>query len=163
MSLVLNEVQLMQNPALGAYLLHEFLLGYSPKNQFPKGLPMPLAFLVLPLALHDATSAQINSTLSSSGLRLFQHKFNNNKDELLNFHNRAIQMRQITLKSLSIAFTCQLVSLNKKTGELWLAKSIGYKSDIRSLTDLGKSARRLGVWFSALSIIEITNALRVDL
>ena len=163
MSLVLNEVQLMQNPALGAYLLHEFLLGYSPKNQFPKGLPMPLAFLVLPLALHDATSAQINSTLSSSGLRLFQHKFNNNKDELLNFHNRAIQMRQITLKSLSIAFTCQLVSLNKKTGELWLAKSIGYKSDIRSLTDLGKSARRLGVWFSALSIIEITPALRVDL
>lgn len=163
MSLVLNEVRLMQNPALGAYLLHEFLMGYSPKTQFPRGLPMPLAFLVLPLVLHDATSTQILSTLSSSGLRLFQHKFNNNKDELLNFHNRAMQMRQITLHSLRITFACQLVSLNIKTGELWLAKNNGYKTDIKSLADLGKSARRLGIWFSALNITEITNALRVDL
>jgi hypothetical protein len=163
MSLVLNEVQLIQNGALGAYLLHEFSLGFSPPKSDPIGIPLPLAFMVLPLVLHESTCAEINSTLPSSGLRLFQHKFDKTKDQLLNFHQRAIEMRALTLKSLQITFACDLLSLQSETAELWTLKSKQHKTTEKSVSDLGKAANRLGQWFATLSISEITTTLRIDL
>ncbi len=51
MTTILNEVQAMQNPALGAALLWRFACGFTPESS-PNGTPLPLAFVVLPLAFH---------------------------------------------------------------------------------------------------------------
>lgn len=165
MKLVLNEVQLIQNPALGAYLMHEFALGFSPPDKEPIGIPMPLLFLVLPLVMHEATCATILSTQSSSGMRLFQHKFHaqKEKDRLLGFHQRAVDTRPLSLRSLRIALSWGLLALATETGHIWAVKSKGFKSPSSGVANLAKAANRLGNWCGGMPLHEITSLLRVDL
>lgn len=165
MKLVLNEVQLIQNPALGAHLLHEFALGFSPPSKEPIGIPMPLLFLVLPLVMHEHTCAIILSTQSNSGMRLFQHKFQTKKekDRLLDFQLRAIETRPLSLRSLGVAISCGLLALATETGHVWAVSSKGYKSPSKAVENLGKAANRLGNWCGNLPLHEITTLLRVDL
>lgn len=163
MSLVLNEVRLIQNQALGAYLLHEFVAGYSPSKQEPKGIPLPLLFLVLPLVLHEPTAREIRSTQSRSGLRLFEHKFEKAKDQLLGFQARALAMRALTLNSMRIAFACNLFILNRENANVWLAREKQHKPASDNVADLGKAAKRLGTWFASVSVSEISGILRIDL
>jgi hypothetical protein len=56
----LNEFEIVQNPALGAYAIWRFGLGFQSEEGRPAALP--LAFLILPLVLHRPTLEMINST-----------------------------------------------------------------------------------------------------
>ncbi len=46
-TLGLTELDIVQNPAIGAYLIWQFALGYQEDGA--EGVPIPLAFLVLPM------------------------------------------------------------------------------------------------------------------
>ena len=65
----LNEAAIVQNPALGAFALWKFGLAYQARNG--DRAVLPLAFLVLPLILHEETRQVVLSTQKSSGLTLF--------------------------------------------------------------------------------------------
>ena len=67
MSGALTELEIVQNPALGAYALWRFGVGFQSDDGRPAALP--LAFLVLPLLLHQPTLKMISSTHRASGLR----------------------------------------------------------------------------------------------
>src|SRR4051794_11688362 len=118
MSAILNEVQAMQNPALGAALLWRFACGFTPESS-PKGTPLPLTFVVLPLALHAKSLEEIATTQAASGLRKFEEKFGDQGDVLLSIQPRMLAMRDLSLRSLRIAIHTGLLTLVPKEAVLW--------------------------------------------
>ena len=60
MSIDLTEFEIVQNPALGAYALWRFGVGFQ--NEDGQPAPLPLAFLVLPLLLRQPALKMIASS-----------------------------------------------------------------------------------------------------
>jgi hypothetical protein len=165
MSRLLSEVQAMQNPALGAVLIWRFACSYAPQNEVHDGVPLPLAFIVLPIILHERTREKISSTYKSSGMRKFEEKFNGQGDVLVSLSQRVIAMRSLSLRSVRHALASGLLTLISEQGVLW-PRSYSkppVESDAKSVLELLKAAEKLGTWCGSLSVYEISGILRVEL
>lgn len=164
MTTVLNEVQAMQNPALGAALLWRFACGFSPESS-PNGTPMPLAFLVLPLTFHAKSAEKLSSTLPGSGLRKFESKFSEDDrgDVLLALQPRMLAMRDLSLRSLRIAIRSGLLTLVPKEAVLWPRTRSAPPAGAKPVGELLKSAEKLGSWCRDVSLFEVAGLLKVDL
>ena len=78
MGRLVKEFYNIQNPALSAYLLSRFSLGYMEENQ--DMTPMPLMFIVLPMLYKKEIVDFISSTQKTSSLRFFADKFTEKKN-----------------------------------------------------------------------------------
>jgi hypothetical protein len=162
MTTLLNEVQAMQNPALGAGLLWRFVCGHSPRTS-PKGTPLPLAFVVLPLVFHARSTEELTGTLGSSGLRKFEGKFNKgNGDILLSLQPRMLVMRNLSMRSLRIALRAELVTLVPSEAVLWPRSTTPAPDLPKAVNELLKAAEKLGNWCRDLSLFEVAGILKVD-
>src|ERR1700719_4869340 len=106
----LNESEIVQNPALGAYAIWRFGLGFQSEKGRPAALP--LTFLVLPLVLHRPTLEMINSTRKASGLALFAAKLGEQRESLFAVHERALALRHLTLQSIGMGVASRLLTLD---------------------------------------------------
>jgi hypothetical protein len=162
MRAIVNEVQAMQNPGLGAGLLWRFACGYCPQPGGGHGVALPLLFVVLPVTLHMRTCGELLGTRKASGLRKFEENFGKDSDLLLAIHRRALAMRSLTLRSLRIALGCGLLSMLRGEASVW-PRSYTQARDIpKSIEDLFNAAERLGSWCMPLSLFEISGILRVE-
>jgi len=162
MTAILNEVQAMQNPALGAGLLWRFVCGHSPATS-PKGTPLPLVFVVLPLVFHARSMEAVAGTLAASGLRKFEEKFSKEDgDILLSLHPRMLAMRDLTLRSLRIALRSGLVTLVPSEAVLWPRSITPPPDQPKPVNELLKAAEKLGTWCSDISLFEAAGLLKVD-
>jgi len=159
---LLNEVQAMQNPALGAVLIWRFACGYSPKRENGRGIPVPLAFLVLPVVLHGRTRAGVDSTNLASGFRKFEDKFEEHADLLLAINHRTFAMRPLSLRSVSIALAAGLLTLLPEQAALWPRTYARAAGATNSMVGLMKAAEKLGTWCAQLSLFEVSGILRVE-
>ena len=164
MTAILNEIQAMQNPALGAVLLWRFACAYSPESS-PNGTPLPLAFVVLPLTLHARSAEKVSSTLASSGLRKFEAKFSDDDrgDVLLALQPRMLAMRHLSLRSLRIAIRTGLLTLVPDEAALWPRSRSAPPADAKPIGSLVKSAEKLGSWCRDVSLFEVGGLLKVEL
>lgn len=100
MSVLAKEVRATQNPALGAAILWRFTCGYRESHAENAFAKLPMAFVALPLVLHEPTREVIESTQKSSGLRAFVGKFSETKsarqDILLSLHDWANACKKLT-------------------------------------------------------------------
>jgi hypothetical protein len=163
MTAFLNEVQAMQNPALGAALVWRFACGFTPDTS-PHGTPLPLAFVVLPLVLHARTLEKVMGTQAASGLRRFEAKFSedNRGDVLLSLQPRVLAMRELSLRSLRIAMRSGLVTLVPKEAAIWPRSRSAPPTDARAVVRLLKSAEKLGEWCRDISLFEVAGLLKVE-
>lgn len=161
MTRLLNEVQAMQNPALGATLIWRFVCGFSPASA-GAGAPLPLAFVVLPLVLHARSMDEIGGTLASSGLRKFEEKFANKGDLLLSIQPRMLSLRELSLRSLRIALRAGLVTLVPVEAVLWPVSRTPAPAEGKAVPYLLKSAEKLGAWCRELTLFEVAGILRVE-
>jgi len=159
---LLTEVQAMQNPALGAVLVWRFACGYCPENAWENGAPMALAFIVLPIVLHDRTRSGVAATQMASGFRKFEGKFKEKGDLLLAINQRTIAMRPLSLRSLRLALASGLLTLLPEKGALWPRTYATPRGTAKSVEELMKSAEKLGTWCSSLSLFELSGILRVE-
>lgn len=162
--LELSELEIVQNPAVGAYLLWLFALGYQEDGA--DAAPIPLAFLVLPMLLHRRTFDLVASTRKASGLLLFAAKFDKEREVLMSIHGRAIQLRALSLQSLGLAATAKLVRIDHETAHIH-----GYPIELlqvakpklpERLRGFASAADKLGYWFSKLGLAQVASTLRVD-
>jgi hypothetical protein len=160
----LSELDIVQNPAIGAYLIWQFALGYQEEGA--ETAPVPLAFLVLPCLLHRPTFEEIASTRKASGLPLFAAKFDKEREILMGIHNRALQLRALSLQSIGIASTSKLMRIDYENAAIH-----GYSLDLlgvrkppvpERLKGFAGAADKLGFWFSKLGLPQIASTLRVD-
>lgn len=162
MTRVLGEVRAMQNAALGAGLLWRFVCGYSPQSS-TTGMPLPLAFLVLPVVLHARSRAEITGTQVGSGLRKFEEKFGDRGDALFLIQSRMLAMRDLSLRSLRLALRGGLVTLVPKSAVLWPRSLSPAPTEGGKVTEMLKASEKLGEWCADLSLFEIAGILKVEL
>jgi len=167
MTILNREVQFVQNPALGAMLLWHFAIGYEEGSRVDSATPIPLLFIVLPIAYHESAFRFVIKTNRSSGLRTFAAKFFESKvsanDELLTIHTRSLQMRNLTIQSLRLAIMSHLISLDYKAGIAIPLSSTPPRAGIpNSIRDMLKGSGKLGYWCAGVSLHEVSTILKVS-
>lgn len=160
----LNELELVQNPAIGALLIWHYTLGYQEGGA--EAAPMLPAFLVLPMLLHRQTFEAVASTRKASSLTLFAAKFDREREVLLELQSRTRMLRHLTLQSIGVASTSRLVridhdsaSLRGRSLELLEAKKPSLPERLKGFP---AAADKVGHWFSKLGIAHIASTLRID-
>ncbi|AIC30261.1 hypothetical protein IE4771_PC00136 (plasmid) [Rhizobium etli bv. mimosae str. IE4771] len=160
----LTELEIVQNPAIGAYLIWNFALSYQENGA--AAVSFPLAFLVLPMLLHRPTFDEVAATRKASGLPLFASKFDKEREALVELHSRALQLRALSLQSIGMAATSRLIKIDYEQATLR-----AYSLDLldvkkpkvpERLNGFASAADKLGAWFSKLSIAQIASTLRID-
>src|SRR5258708_2073151 len=159
-----SEVRSIQNPALGAVLIWRFVCGYVDSHRTRDSVPLPLAFLVLPIIMHSQTEGFVQSTQKNSGLQLFSSKFGkidqSKQDLLLGIHERVIAFRLLSLESLRMGMATRLLHLNKAL-VLPLTQTPATPGISREVRRLQGNAEKLGFWCGQLTLHEIAAALKV--
>jgi hypothetical protein len=159
----LTELNLVQNPALGAYALWQFGLRYQSRDgELAK---LPAAFLVLPLVLHRPTLELVSSTQKGSGLALFAAKLAVREENLLAVHSRALVLRHLTLRSLSFAINAGITTLNYADATM-RANALAPRSKKPLVPErlrlLSNGAEKVGYWFAKMGLPQIVSTLRVE-
>lgn len=162
MSPLLTEVQAMHNPALGAALVWRFACGYIPERTAGDGVPLALAFIVLPIVLHTRTREGVEVTRLASSMHKFEEKFDDQGDVLLAIHQRTIAMRPLSLESVRLALASGLVTLLPQDGTLWPRTYAAPRGAAKTIGSLMKSAEKLGTWCAPFSLFELSGMLRLE-
>lgn len=160
----LSELEIVQNPAIGAFLMWHFALGYQEDGA--DAVPLPLAFLLLPMLLHRRTFEEVASTRKASGLTLFAAKFDKDRETLMELHGRALQLRPLSLQSIGVAATARLIRVDYGAATIH-----GFAPDLlevkkpvlpERLKGFAPATTKVGYWFSKLGIPQIASTLRID-
>jgi len=156
----LDEVYLVQNPAVGAILMWEFVKGFT-RQSAGKSPEMPLLFIVLPIVFNETLRTAMSGTKPSSGLRLFTAKFSKDQEVLLALQRRMLMLRPTSLSSFSIGIESGLLTLDVTTATVGCTiKQYPPKTQL-SIRELGKHADKLGAWCGLLTLLEVQAALRI--
>lgn len=158
----LSEAAIVQNEALGAYAIWRFGLGFQERDE--QSVTLPLAFLLLPLVLHAPTLAMVLGTQKASGLHLFAGKLGERREDLLAVHDRALALRQLTLRSLVVAEQSRLVRIEPSTATV-RAYSPHQELQAPSLPErirrIAPACEKIGYWFAGLSDQRVAHTLKV--
>lgn len=156
-----SELQIVQNPSLGSYLIWQFGIGFQAEDSQLSSFLLP--FLVLPLLLHKPTLDLVGSTRKSSGLALFAAKLGEQHENLLAVHSRALALRELSLQSIAIAANRGLVTIDYDRGYFRSntpeKKPPALPERIRAMPP---AAQKIGFWFSRMSVHQIASTLRVQ-
>jgi len=159
----LTEIEIIQNPALGAYLLWLYGLSFQREREIPSSVL--LSFLVLPLLLHKPTVRLISSTYLRSGLALFAAKYAEAREDLLAVQARTAALRSLTLQSLGVGATTRLLTIDYAAGTV---RANQLDSDLSAprlperLKSLPSAAEKLGHWFAISGPYQVATTLRVE-
>lgn len=159
----LSEIEIIQNPALGSYLLWLYGREFQKDHDVPS--PVLLSFLVLPLLLHRPTVTLITSTYKRSGLSLFASKFTETREDLLAVQGRAAALKPLTLQSLAIGASARLLTVNYEKAAMranQLQDGVKAPGLPERLKHLPAVAEKLGHWFATSGPHQVATTLRVE-
>ena len=157
-----HELRVVHNPALGAVLLWRFARSYSETHQLHTPTPLPLAVLVLPMVWHSDTLNHITSNRAASGLRALADKFTDDKlDVLLALHGRAFRWRDKTVNALRMGLATSILRLSTEGGLVAGDTDWSLNAQASTIRTQVSAAEKIGVWFSMLSLREISLTLHV--
>jgi hypothetical protein len=144
---VAEEANLL-NPAFGAVLLAEAVAHYDEKAH--RGLPFALAFLILPIVLHENTrESQPKTTLTALLPWVQEHR-----ESLVGFSDRVRQLQAISREALLFGLQTEVLRID----EQGLLKIGGRRKTVTSkrtpyftdeVTECLERCGFLGRWFSA--------------
>lgn len=144
---VVEEANLL-NPAFGAVLLAEAVANYDDKAH--RGLPFPLAFLVLPIVLHENTRKSLPKTTLTALLPWVQE----HRESLVGFSDRVRQLQAVSREALLFGLQTQVLHLDEqglvKVGHR--RKSVTAKRAPHFTEEVTECVERsgfLGRWFAA--------------
>ena len=162
MSEINREIYLVQNPAISATILWQFVCGYYYGTEENKQVPFPLLFIVLPIVFREDLRTVINGTNKSSGLQKVSEKLFKDKraDLFCSIHDSAEQYKEITLTAINIAVGKGLFVVDIKTATVLPLLKKGTKMP-KSSEKLLKLGDKLGEWCSAMTLHEISQLLKV--
>lgn len=158
--MLIDEIEQVQNPGLGATLIWRFACGYeSGGNQ--DGIPLPYAFLLVPLLFNKAVLSAVAST--QKGLRKVEEKLNGAKAPLAAMQEHALAMRGLSQQSLALALRAGLITLDVGNA-LMRPRSVTAPSvPDEEAAKLLKAADKLGLWASQVSLREFCFVFHLEL
>lgn len=154
----LSELDRVYNPALGAFLLWRTCQGYF--GEASHGLPIPLAYLALPIALHGESRDTLTRTNPGSGLSLFAAKLGAKQEDLLALHERALALRSLTHASITTAAMANMLHFDPAAAKL-LPLDAKPPTPSPDTVKLGRACEKLGTWLARMPIEQVAITLRV--
>jgi|SRR6185437_12775850 len=154
-----SELDIVYNPSLGAYLIWRTCAGFF--GEAGLGMPVPFAFLALPLALHFQTRRIAASTNKASGLSLFAAKLGMHQEDLLAVHERALALRELTLASIAVATASELIAINSESA-LLLPFEARLPKQPEVVVKTGVVCEKFGVWFARIPAEQVASILRMS-
>ena len=161
--MLLDEIDAIQNPALGATLIWRAVWGFYEASGRTTGCPALLAFIILPVLFNEDLRTAVSSTYTSSGIQKFESKFGKQIDLLFSIQERASSMRDLSRRSLSIGLSRGLLALSPDTALLWPRSTSFTRAVPRSVIHLTAASERLGAWVHHTSLREVCFSLRLEL
>jgi hypothetical protein len=144
---VVEEANLL-NPAFGAVLLAEAVAHYDDKAR--RGLPFALAFLILPIVLHENTRRSLPKTTLTALLPWVQ----DHRESLVGFSDRVRQLQAVSREALLFGLQTEVLRIDEhglvKIGSR--RKSVTAKRAPYFTDEANECVERcgfLGRWFAA--------------
>lgn len=153
-----NEIELIQNPAIGSIIIWKFLLGYKSIITIKN---FEILFIVLPILLNSELRKYILSTQKRSGFTKVIEKIRSDRktDIIYRIANNAIEMRDLTMESIQIGILTDMFTLEENF--CILIKNYKIPPISKNIKDILDTAEKLGLWLSKLTQIEIESLLKV--
>lgn len=153
-----NEIDLIQNPAIGSIVIWKFLLGYGTKLEQDK---FELLFIVLPIIFNQELRNYIDSTRKSSGFTKVIEKMMRDKkiDIVYQINNNAENMKELTLESIRIGIIANLFVLDEMLNIE--VEDIKIPKVSKNIEKILENAEKIGKWLSELNMLEIEKILKV--
>jgi Family of unknown function (DUF6521) len=161
--MLLDEIDAIQNPGLGAVLIWRSVCGYYVSSSKTEGCPAVLAFLVPPVIFNEDLREVVTKTFKSSGIRKFESKFVNQIDLLFSIQERAEAMRDLARRSLALSLSTGLLTLSTESALLWPRSTTFTRALPPDVHTLASAAEKLGMWAQQTSLRELCYSLRMEL
>lgn len=146
--MLLDEVQQIQNPGLGAAIIWHFSRGYGAESE-GKLAPLLYAFLIIPILFNRELLENIFST--HKGLRKLEEKLSNCQPSLAALQESAFAMRDLSKNSLSLAIGSGLITLDPEFAVIRAQPEKFPSRPDENAKKILKAAEKLGAWASAIS------------
>jgi len=161
-----KEAWLVNNPALGSYLLWTLALECFKKNKEPLH-PCKL-FCLFPFVYYSDTRDVLSKTGISSNLHAFISKFSSAKscstDIALSIHGRVNVQKEKTLEAIITALDAGLLLLDTESGLITpntKLKAMNRAELDSSTLELYDCARKLGKWLAEMNPEDIKRTIKV--
>jgi hypothetical protein len=156
-----RDIENVQNPVLGAYLVWRLCLSYQIESEENSTI-IHYCFLALPLCYDANMSEAIRRTKKGSGLGKAVERISHNKEHLVRLPTEIKAYRLATTEALAIGSQCGLLRMIYEEGRV---RGIDAKTPRlpTRLSDLEKAADKLGTWFGRLDLSVVSNLLNVRL
>lgn len=158
--MLIDEIEQVQNPALGATLIWRFACGYDAGGRH-EGVPLAYAFLVIPLLFNKRVLDAVASTQKS--LRKVEEKLNAAQAAVASLQDSALAMRELSQRSLAVAIRAGLATIDSENAT-FQPRSVtppGVLDD--NTAKLVKAADKLGRWASQVSLREFCFIFNLEL
>jgi|AGTN01.3.fsa_nt_gi hypothetical protein len=158
-----KEINNIQNPALGAYIIWNFVRGYY--NGKALFVPFPLLFIVLPIMFREDMVEVLYGTNKPTGLRNYADKFTSKQilknDVISQLPPSSEMMMGLTLQSIKVAIRASLISIDVNNAFIFPISMSEHKSEPKSIVQMGRASEKLGYWCSQVTLHEISQILKV--
>lgn len=154
-----KEMSQVQNPGLGAALIWQF--GRAFASQTETGVPLPYAFLVIPLLYNKSTLDVVVRT--KMGLRKIEEKLTNDESIAATAQMNVLNMRGLSSESLVIALRAGLLAVQAEDATYRSRVTAPPMLDGKMPKELMKAAEKLGRWAAEVSLREFCFVFRLEL
>lgn len=157
---VLFEQQIVQNPALGAEALWYAVNEAYRENNRTGGMPLFMAFIVLPLTFHRRSARELASKARPGAL---YKALASNREITIGLQRRMEALSERTLQSLSVAFSTGLLLLDSEEGPQLIPgkKSPPVVHATEEVKTVLAAAKRVGWATAELSFAQIATHLNI--
>lgn len=154
-----SEYDVIQNSALGSLALWTFAKEFYESTHRQQGAPLPLTMLVLPMVFHRETVSSIFRRDFEGGL---YRAIGEDRTISAGIQQRMEAMDDQTFRALNLAFASGLLKYDPQTAEvLPFRTSQAFQISIGETKEIMAASKRLGRWFSTISMEQISILLKV--
>lgn len=157
--MLLDEVEQVQNPGLGAAVIWRFACGYI--SDGGDEMPLPYAYFAIPLLFNKSVLDAVAST--KIGLRKVEEKLNSDSALLASTQDNALAMRELSQESIALAIRAGLVSLDIHGAALHPRSVTAPTLKDAAAERLLQAAEKLGLWASQVSLREFCFIFHLEL
>lgn len=158
--MLLDEVEQVQNPGLGAALIWRFACGYK-KGSGGDAMPLSYAYLVVPLLFNKSVLDAVAST--KIGLRKVEEKLSADTALLASVQANALAMRELSQESMALAVRAGLLFLDPHYATLRPRSLTPPSLDLDAAERLLLAAEKLGDWAGGVSLREFCFIFHLEL
>jgi hypothetical protein len=136
----MQEIRSLFNPAFIAINIHALAEGFTKDGH--AGLPMPLAYIAIPLCLHTST----RNMMPSTSAKRFHIWVQENQQILVGFGRRAASMRTRVNQGIIFANSSSLITFTEDGSILNCKKPRGFSKILTSgdIKDCFSASKRMG-------------------